>query len=112
MTKTNPRKFQTLKQQRDELACAYDSKHGAGASKKLFAQKLGAKKTVLKDQIDLLSGLVDAAEIGKATTSTHSIVKAKASNPSPANTITRAQFNALSPREQSGFCLAGGRIVN
>jgi len=112
MTKTTPRKFETLRRQRDELASAFDAKHGAGASKRLFAQKLGSNKTAFKFQIDLLSGLVDAADIGIATTSMNSAAKAKASNPSPANTITRAQFNALSPREQSGFCLSGGKIVN
>jgi hypothetical protein len=112
MTKTTPRKFQTLRQQRDELASAFDAKHGRGAAKRLFAQKLGSNKNVLKRQIDLLAGLVDAADIGKATTSMNSPAKTKASNPSPAKTITRAQFNTLSPREQSGFCLSGGKIVN
>jgi hypothetical protein len=112
MTKAVPRKFETLKKQRDDLVAAYNAKHGSGAAKKIFAQELGDKKTVLKFQIDLLSGLVDAADIGKATTiSTHSTAKAGTSNPSPANTITRSRFDALSPRQKTDFCLAGGKIT-
>jgi hypothetical protein len=109
MTKNSPRKFQTVRQQRDELASAFDAKHGDGAAKRLFAQKLGDKKTVFKDQIDLLSGLVDAADIAKAATNPNT---QRAAKPSAANVITRAEFNALSPKRQSGFCLGGGKIAD
>jgi hypothetical protein len=45
------RKFQTQKQQRDEFAAIYDAHHGAGAAKRLFEEKLGNKKNLLKSQV-------------------------------------------------------------
>jgi len=55
--------FETLKRQRDDLISAYDAEHEADASTRLFAEKLGSKKDVLREQIRLLAMQKSAASI-------------------------------------------------
>jgi hypothetical protein len=116
MTKPTSPKFQTLRSQRDELAAIYDSQHGARASKRLFEQKLGANKNLLKHQVNLLCEFMtserDPSAAPKASSNRQPAANFQTKRVSPGEKMTRATFNALPPAQQSKFCLAGGKLVN
>ncbi len=123
--KKNVRKFQTQKQQRDELVRIYESEHGLGSAKKLFDRRLADKKTLLKAQINLLCGLVaiskpaapaktlnPAPHTRPATTPAASL-PAKPYVAANCKLMTRAEFEKLTPSKKTEFILLrGGRLTD
>lgn len=115
------RKFETQRQQRDEMLAIYDAHHGRGAAEKLFQQKLGNRKTVMKAQIALLGEFVDFSKplpahsaVSNAARVSQSMTRdpARPKTQSLGKTITRAAFDALSPKQRTEFCCSGGRLTD
>jgi hypothetical protein len=117
----------TLKHELETVRSLYDAKFGKGSSKTLIAAKRRAGfGSTFKEQLTILWQSITAYAQANRTVLSHAkpAVKSVSSPPPPATnagkpvvihkpkTITRQEFALLSPKQQSEFCIAGGKLVN